>query len=152
MKPIIIFLLFINIILPVLCVELKSLQNLIQFITGSDSVVESKKKDLIVPNGKSNLKEYLFFTNICYYYESGSYVENKKLKVKCIPANGNGSLFLLNGLNDVMNLLTPTAKETPGNCVILLFYTRACASCTYAPHFNALSRHLTDIKVYFYIS
>lgn len=149
MKLIPIFLFLINIILPVLCLELKSLQYLIQFITGND-LVESKRKDLIVPNGQSNLKDFLFFTNICYYYESGSYVESKKLKVKCIPANGNGSLFLLNGLNDVMNLLTPTSKEatSPGNCVIMLFYTRACASCTYAPHYNALSRHFTDIKVY----
>ncbi|CAO1434792.1 unnamed protein product [Diamesa serratosioi] len=147
MKPIILFLFLINIIIPVLCVELKSLQYLFQLITGSD-LVDSKKKVIILPNGQSNLKEFLFFTNVCYY-ESGNYVEIKKSKVKCIPANGNGSLYLLNGLNDVMNLLTPTVKETtsPGNCVILLFYTRACASCTYAPHYNALSRHFTDMKV-----
>lgn len=58
----------------------------------------------------------------------------------------------MHGLNDVMQLLAPsgslTKSENPGNCVIILFYTKFCPTChALVPHWNSLARNFLDIKV-----
>lgn len=78
--------------------------------------------------------------------------EKRDKRAKCIKANGNGTLYLMHGLNDVMQLLAPsgslTKSENPGNCVIILFYTKFCPTChALVPHWNSLARNFLDIKV-----
>lgn len=58
----------------------------------------------------------------------------------------------MNGLTDVMQLLAPTGSgtktENPGNCVVILFYTKFCPGCqALVPHWNSLARNFVDIKV-----
>lgn len=61
----------------------------------------------------------------------------------------------MNSLTDVMQLLAPASStatkfETPGNCVVVLFYTKFCPGCqALVPHWNALARNFLDIKVIF---
>lgn len=74
------------------------------------------------------------------------------LKVKCIPANGNGTLHLITSMKEVISVLTPhgnsTKRTQAGNCVVMLFYTQTCIhSAMMAPHYNALARHFPDLKV-----
>ena len=79
--------------------------------------------------------------------------EKRDKRAKCSRAKGNGTLYLMNSLSDVMNLLTPgtgsgAKSESPGNCAVVLFYTKFCPGChALAPHFNALARNFVDIKV-----
>lgn len=68
-------------------------------------------------------------------------------------AKGNGTLYLMNSLNEVMALLAPVTGSTrndqqPGNCVIMLFYSKFCPGCqALIPHYNSLARNFPDIKV-----
>lgn len=78
--------------------------------------------------------------------------EKRDKRAKCVRAKGNGTLYLMNGLNEVMQLLTPssggTKSENPGNCVVILFYTKFCPGCqALVPHWNSLARNFVDIKV-----
>lgn len=85
--------------------------------------------------------------------ESEKVSDGKKvIKVKCQAARGNGTLYLIDSLTSVMNLLGPIGNsmkpDYPGNCVILLFYSKSCTgSSLVIPHINALARNFPDIKV-----
>ena len=51
-----------------------------------------------------------------------------------------------------MNLLhiepNITSRQSPGNCVVVLFYSVSCPfSSLAAPHFNALPKYFPDIKM-----
>jgi hypothetical protein len=110
-----------------------------------------------------NLIDFITYKDrkICYPYEEQAALieekkqtENKKqpAKVKCIPANGNGTLYMIKTLKDAISLLSPhgnsTKRSKEGSCVIMLFYTTSCIhSAMVAPHFNALARHFPEIKV-----
>lgn len=53
---------------------------------------------------------------------------------------------------ELVKLLLPdtnvTNRETPGNCIAVLFYSKHCPfSSLAAPHFNALPRAFPDIKM-----
>ncbi|EAT41066.1 AAEL007247-PA [Aedes aegypti] len=78
--------------------------------------------------------------------------DSKRLKVKCIPFKGNGTLQIITSLKEVISVLAPhgnsTKRTTAGNCVVMLFYTKTCIHSAYmAPHYNALARHFPDLKV-----
>lgn len=99
------------------------------------------------------LSDYLRYadTRCCYAFEVYE-AEKRDKRAKCIRAKGNGTLYLMNGLSEVMQLLTPsgsgTKPETPGNCVVILFYTKFCPGCqSLVPHWNSLARNFLDIKV-----
>lgn len=71
--------------------------------------------------------------------------------VACIPNFGDKQVQLVND-TELIKLLLPnpnvTSKETPGNCVGVLFYSKYCPfSSMAAPHFNALPRAFPDIKM-----
>lgn len=91
-------------------------------------------------------------TRKCFIHEIYE-AEKRDKRAKCIKAKGNGTLYLMNGLSEVMQLLTPsgsgsTKSENPGNCVVILFYTKFCPGCqTLVPHWNSLARNFVDIKV-----
>lgn len=87
----------------------------------------------------------------CSLYEINE-SEKRDKRAKCVKAKGNGTLYLMNNLNDVMSLLaiagTSSARTEPGNCVIILFFTKFCPGCqALVPHWNALARNFVDIKV-----
>lgn len=93
------------------------------------------------------------------YEEQAQEIEDPKssdakrsLKVKCIPAKGNGTLQIITSLKEVISVLAPhgnsTKRTTAGNCVVMLFYTKTCIHSAFmAPHYNALARHFPDLKV-----
>lgn len=71
--------------------------------------------------------------------------------VSCIKNFGTSEVKLLND-TELIALLAPdmnvTSRETPGNCVAVLFYSKYCPfSSMAAPHFNALPRAFPDIKM-----
>ncbi|XP_058463486.1 thioredoxin domain-containing protein 15 [Malaya genurostris] len=81
-------------------------------------------------------------------------VDGKRIsmKVKCIPAKGNGTLQIITSLKEVISVLAPygnsTKRTQAGNCVVMLFYTKTCIhSAMMAPHYNAMARHFPDLKV-----
>ncbi|XP_055626797.1 thioredoxin domain-containing protein 15 [Toxorhynchites rutilus septentrionalis] len=74
------------------------------------------------------------------------------LKVKCIPAKGNGTLHIITSLKEAISVLAPhgnsTKRSHAGSCVVMLFYTTTCIhSAMMAPHYNALARYFPDLKV-----
>lgn len=74
------------------------------------------------------------------------------LRVKCNPVEGNGTLFIITSLNDMVQGLphygNATKRNEAGNCFLMLFYTRTCIhSAMVAPHYNALARHFPDLLV-----
>lgn len=76
----------------------------------------------------------------------------RRLKVKCIPAKGNGTLHIITSLKEVISVLAPhgnsSRRTLAGNCVVMLFFTKTCIhSARMAPHYNALARHFPDIKI-----
>lgn len=78
--------------------------------------------------------------------------EKRDKRAKCVRAKGNGTLYLMNSLNEVMQLLAPSSSGTnsdnPGNCAVILFYAKFCpASHALVPHWNSLARNFVDIKV-----
>ncbi|XP_058830277.1 thioredoxin domain-containing protein 15 isoform X2 [Topomyia yanbarensis] len=78
--------------------------------------------------------------------------KRKTLKVKCVPAKGNGTLHIITSLKEVISVLAPhgnsTKRTQAGNCVVMLFYTKTCIhSAMMAPHYNAMARHFPDLKV-----
>lgn len=96
----------------------------------------------------------------CSIYEEQAEPEEVKvsdgkrgpLKVKCIPAKGNGTLHIITSLKEVISVLAPhgnsTKRTQAGSCVVMLFYTKTCIhSAMMAPHYNALARHFPDLKV-----
>lgn len=125
--------------------------------------MESKKAKTEYPSsGKS---EYNFIDFITYKDKTICGLEDiqnvevekpdgkKVIKVKCQPAKGNGTLYLIDSLSSVMSLLGPIGNSMkssyPGNCVVILFYySKSCAgSSLVIPHYNSLARHFPDIKV-----
>lgn len=78
--------------------------------------------------------------------------EKRDKRAKCVKANGNGTLYLAKSITDTLMLISPPAAghkpEVPGNCAIVLFYTRFCPGChALIPHWNSLARNFVDIKV-----
>lgn len=74
------------------------------------------------------------------------------IKVRCLPDRGNGSLQIIQSLKEVVILLAPhgnnTKKTDPGNCALVLFYTKTCPiSASVAPHYNAVSKLFPDIQM-----
>lgn len=97
--------------------------------------------------------EYLKYsdTRRCSIHEIYD-AEKRDKRAKCVKAKGNGTLYLINSLSEVMQLLAPagsgTKSENPGNCVVILFYTKFCPGCqALVPHWNSLARNFVDIKV-----
>uniref|UniRef100_A0A182PKW6 Thioredoxin domain-containing protein n=1 Tax=Anopheles epiroticus TaxID=199890 RepID=A0A182PKW6_9DIPT len=77
------------------------------------------------------------------------------LRVKCTPVEGNGTLYIITSLQDIVKGLTPygggnnaTNRSEVASCFLMLFYTKTCIhSAMVAPHFNALARHFPDLIV-----
>uniref|UniRef100_A0A182WEU2 Thioredoxin domain-containing protein n=1 Tax=Anopheles minimus TaxID=112268 RepID=A0A182WEU2_9DIPT len=74
------------------------------------------------------------------------------LRVKCSPVEGNGTLFIITSLKDLVKGLphygNTTKRNEVGSCFLMLFYTKTCIhSAMVAPHFNALARHFPDLLV-----
>uniref|UniRef100_U5EEM2 Putative thioredoxin/protein disulfide isomerase n=1 Tax=Corethrella appendiculata TaxID=1370023 RepID=U5EEM2_9DIPT len=159
-----------------ICFEFRGLEFLAHFLNGeffeSKSLTGGSKHN----NNNSNnpnaddepskgQTKYSFVDFITYneknfcFYEQQSLAEEKnnenrraQLKVKCIPANGNGTLYVINSVTEVINLLAPTGNSTKrnqaGHCVVVLFYAKSCIhSSIVAPHYNALARQFPDITV-----
>lgn len=78
--------------------------------------------------------------------------ENSTQKyVNCLPKFGTREVQLVND-TELIKLLLPdtniTNRNTPANCVAVLFYSKYCPfSSMAAPHFNALPRAFPDIKM-----
>ncbi|GJQ80971.1 hypothetical protein Trydic_g4788 [Trypoxylus dichotomus] len=71
--------------------------------------------------------------------------------VSCTPNFGSSEVQLVND-TELIQLLLPNAnvtnKESQGNCLAVLFYSKYCPfSSMAAPHFNALPRAFPDIKM-----
>lgn len=71
--------------------------------------------------------------------------------VKCLPNLGSQEVQLVND-TELIKLLLPdqnvTHKDKPGNCILVLFYSKHCPfSSMAAPHYNALPRAFPDIKM-----
>ena len=62
-------------------------------------------------------------------------------------------MYLTNSISEVMTLISPVSgtsrnDQLPGNCVVILFYTKFCPGCqALIPHYNSLARNFPDIKV-----
>uniref|UniRef100_A0A182MXT5 Thioredoxin domain-containing protein n=1 Tax=Anopheles dirus TaxID=7168 RepID=A0A182MXT5_9DIPT len=74
------------------------------------------------------------------------------LRVKCNPVEGNGTLYIITSLKDMVKGLAhygnSTKRHEVGSCLLMLFYTKTCIhSAMVAPHFNALARHFPDLVV-----
>ncbi|XP_052889368.1 thioredoxin domain-containing protein 15 [Anopheles moucheti] len=74
------------------------------------------------------------------------------LRVKCSPVEGNGTLYIITSLKDMVKGLphygNSTKRNEVGSCFLMLFYTKTCIhSAMVAPHFNALARHFPDLVV-----
>lgn len=100
-----------------------------------------------------SFSEHLQYVDIrrCSLYEINE-AEKRDKRAKCVKAKGNGTLYLMNNLNDVMSLLavagSTNARTEPGNCVVILFFTKFCPGCqALVPHWNSLARNFVDIKV-----
>lgn len=77
---------------------------------------------------------------------------NSTQKTVLCKSNAGGSpVEIVNGTQLIKILLSDanvTSKDTPGECVLILFYAKFCTfSSMAAPHFNALSRAFPDIKM-----
>ncbi|KAG5669324.1 hypothetical protein PVAND_017212 [Polypedilum vanderplanki] len=131
-------------------------ENSMFFFTGD--FMDIKKREKIekanVGNETSKYLDYITYldTHQCNLHEV--YEQDRRdRRAKCIRAKGNGTLYLMNSLNEVMTLLTPISgnlrnDQLPGNCAVILFYTKFCAGCqALIPHYNALARNFPDIKV-----
>lgn len=71
--------------------------------------------------------------------------------ISCLPDYGDSQIHLVND-TELIKLLLPnpniTTKETPANCILILFYSKYCPfSSMAAPHFNALPRAFPSIKM-----
>lgn len=97
--------------------------------------------------------DYLKYVDLrrCSIYEINE-AEKRDKRAKCVRAKGNGTLYSMSSLNEVMQLLAPsssgTKSESPGNCAVILFYAKFCPGCqALVPHWNSLARNFVDIKV-----
>lgn len=151
---------------------LKQFQFLYQVFTGDFMDMKNKKKvEKIVVNetsyfyGKStllpsmplinpSLLDYITYldTSKCFSHEVYD-ADRRDKRAKCSRAKGNGTMYLMNSLNDVMTLLAPvsvgkTDHQKVGNCVVMLFYTKFCPGCqALIPHYNSLARNFPDLKI-----
>lgn len=71
--------------------------------------------------------------------------------VACLPNHEDRQIHLVND-TELIKLLLPntniTSKDTPANCIVILFYSKYCPfSSMAAPHFNALPRAFPTIKM-----
>jgi len=133
-----------------------TLKFLYQVFTGDFINLKRKEKveKSVLKNDTSSYLDYLKYSDTrqwCSIHEIYE-AEKRDKRAKCVRAKGNGTLYLMNGLNDVMQLLAPsgggTKSENPGNCVVILFYTKFCPGCqALVPHWNSLARNFVDIKV-----
>lgn len=145
--------------------EVKSLNYIVNFITGDS---ESKKRELDDMPPSIGNSSYDFIDYISHYDKNNCYIdsiylaevilsnrnERKKthIKVDCIPDAGNKSLQIATTVKDVMQILAPygnsTKRNQPGYCALVLFYTKSCpGSAMVAPHFNAISKQYSDIRM-----
>jgi thiol-disulfide isomerase/thioredoxin len=148
---------------------LKQFQFLYQIFTGDFSDIKKKEKleKAIVKNETSNyygefsiiyrcflifktISDYLTYldTTKCFSHEIYE-AERRDKRAKCTRAKGNGTLFLMNSLTDVMTLLAPNKNEpNTGNCIVMLFFAKFCPGCqALIPHYNSLARNFPDVKV-----
>lgn len=161
-------------------IELKGLRFLINIISGE--FMDTRKDDPNILSDSKSIyasdlisKDYTDYTFVgfityqdrkhCLPYEytelttmnnqqSSDSQSGKKLpiKVRCLPARGNGTLQIINSLKEVVTLLAPhgnnTKRTDEGNCALVLFYARTCPiSAVVAPHFNAVSKLFPDIRI-----
>lgn len=82
--------------------------------------------------------------------ETKTYVGRKS--VKCLRYKGNGTLLMIDSIKELAFLVQQTGNSTkrsePGNCALVLFYTKSCpGSAMVAPHFNALPRQFPNLKI-----
>lgn len=123
----------------------KTFEVLLNYSYSTSHAVSNPEAPLLI----SLHSDYLKYSDIkrCSIYDVNE-AEKRDKRAKCIKANGNGTMYLMNGLNDVMQLLAPSGSENPGNCAIILFYTKFCPTChSLVPHWNSLARNFLDIKV-----
>lgn len=92
---------------------------------------------------------------ICWPYD---YFQLKKerqelKKFECLYNEyRNDTLQILESVRSVHEFLGPignaTKRREPGNCSLILFYTRACPGCALAaPHYNALPRYYPQFRI-----
>ncbi|CAG9812097.1 unnamed protein product [Chironomus riparius] len=135
---------------------LKQFQFLYQIFTGDfmDLKKREKLEKLAVRNETSSVYDHITYLDnqICFPYEAYE-ATHRDRRAKCIRAKGNGTLYLTNSISEVMALISPVSgtsrnDQLPGNCVVILFYTKFCPGCqALIPHYNSLARNFPDIKV-----
>lgn len=143
-------------------IDVKSLQFLLQKISSELFSNEKKSQPVKISKGISNSTEYYLTyedTSTCSIYDEEKQIQQnaerkKEIKVTCVREENSTGLHLMQNISDVMGLLAPVGNSTrrstrqPGNCVVMLFYTKSCpGSAMVAPHYNALARNFPDIKV-----
>ncbi|XP_309959.4 thioredoxin domain-containing protein 15 [Anopheles gambiae] len=126
----------------------------------AEAVVEKKAPVVFVY--KSGLYDYLTYWDkgMCSLDQGNDQDDSdggrkSPLRVNCTPLEGNGTLYIITSLQDIVKGLSPHAAATNAtnrnevnNCFLMLFYTKTCIhSAMVAPHFNALARHFPDLMV-----
>lgn len=88
------------------------------------------------------------------YEKSNGRRTRMPIRVQCLPQNdtSNVTLTVIDSLKEVAQLLGPlsniTKRTEPGNCALILFYTKSCVSSSLAaPHMNALPKYFQDIRM-----
>lgn len=143
-------------------IEVKTLQYLIQKISTELFSNDRKLLPVKISKGISNSKDYYLLyedSRTCSIYDEEKQMQQnaerkKEIKVTCIKEENSTGLHLMQNISEVVGLLAPVGNSTkrsprqPGNCVVMLFYTKSCpGSAMVAPHFNALARNFPEIKV-----
>ncbi|KAF5290594.1 hypothetical protein FQR65_LT11546 [Abscondita terminalis] len=102
-----------------------------------------------------NLPHYLNLTGVAQNetpMANGTETSNNTVKyVSCLPNEEDPQVHLVND-TELIKFLLPnpniTSKETPANCIVILFYSKYCPfSSMAAPHFNALPRAFPTLKM-----
>jgi thiol-disulfide isomerase/thioredoxin len=106
-----------------------------------------------------NFIDYVSNLEICELYGDQSYMKSTeradtRVRVKCVTDHNNRTekVQIMDSVKSTISMLSPygnTTKRTePGNCVLLLFFTRSCpGSATIAPHYNALQRQFPYLRI-----
>jgi hypothetical protein len=148
--------------------ELKGLQFLIQILTGELTDTKSKSKEEIAIVPAEAHSSYTFIDFIAYrereqcsFFGDQPYMklhdlkaEGKGIRVKCATDHNNRTekIQIMDNVKETISLLSPygnsTKRSEPGNCVLLLFYTKSCpGSSMVAPHYNALQRQFPYLRI-----
>ncbi|KAK4873749.1 hypothetical protein RN001_013109 [Aquatica leii] len=122
----------------------------------NDTIEETPLNEVVEANVTEidNLPSYLNLTGVTHTDAPTNVTETTNSTVKyvsCIPNEGDPQVHLVND-TELIKFLLPnpniTNKETPANCIAILFYSKYCPfSSLAAPHFNALPRAFPTLKM-----